>query len=221
MDNSKKEYVILLHGLSRNSLSMVHLTVPLRQRGYVPYALTYRSRKQDLEESTRVVFEHLQKNVPPDATVHFITHSLGGLIVRKLVTSFPPHGAIRRVVMLSPPNQGAQVAEFARSVPPLRSFLGPVLNDLCNPSLPRVPDSVEIGIIAGGMGNRYGVIPLHGCDNDGMVCVRETRLDEAKDTLVMPSTHAFIMFNPRIYRQAFYFLENGEFDRSGIGPRAN
>lgn len=150
---------------------------------------------------------------PPDV----VTHSFGGIVTRAAL----PNLEVRRVVMLSPPNQGAELAELVRRALPLHRLgwdpLAPMLPGA--PSLhPRGP--AEIGIITGGKGDERGFNPLLSGDNDGKVRIVEAMLEEAKDFRVLEVRHPFIMMNPRVQALAMKFLEEGSFgDEAGDQAR--
>jgi pimeloyl-ACP methyl ester carboxylesterase len=158
-------------------------------------------------------------------TVHFIGHSLGNIIVRRYLgerlraESGPRLPAVGRMVMIAPPNQGAEIARRLARLG-LKIVLGKPFTELgtgwkdfeANLSVPR-----EFGIIAGGRGRASGFNPLLTGDDDLIVSVSETRLEGATDYLVLPAMHAFIMNHPEVQRQTAYFLRNGRFDRGEDG----
>ena len=158
--------------------------------------------------------------------VHFVTHSLGGLLVRAYAAR-DPSVPVGRVVMLSPPNNGSEIVDH---LPPdlVLEVLGPTGAALGTEatsfpqSLP--PPSFELGIITGDASlNPLFSFWLPGPD-DGKVSVESARLEEAEDFLVVPYTHAFIMRREIVIRQVIAFLEEGRFDvrpvRVGDDPLA-
>jgi hypothetical protein len=149
--------------------------------------------------------------------IHFVTHSLGGIVVRQyLQQNTVPEGS--RMVMLSPPNQGNELAEALRRLALYRWIMGPAGQELgVGPeSVPRnlSPVNIELGVITG----KTSILPfsrtLFGGPSDGKVSVDGAKLAEMKDFLVIPAGHAFIMRKRLVIRQAVHFLRHGVFDRT-------
>jgi pimeloyl-ACP methyl ester carboxylesterase len=197
------ECVVLLHGLGRTQLSMMVLEYSLEQAGYAVWNEGYPSRSGTIEKLAPVVgaaVEACRAHRP--ARIHFVTHSLGGILVRQY---FRDHRVAEagRVVMLAPPNRGSAIGDASRGARWFRWFTGPAGQQLgTSPdSLPNTlpPLPLEVGIIAG----RF----------DGKVAVDSTRLAEMKEHLVVDSAHTFIMNSPTVIRQVKAFLKDGAFER--------
>ena len=110
--SSEKECVILLHGMGRTPMSMWNVSYHLSQAGYQTVNYGYPSTSFPIEELTAVHVPAAieQCNAQKPAQVHFVTHSLGGILVRYyLQTSSLPRGS--RIIMISPPNQGSDLAD--------------------------------------------------------------------------------------------------------------
>jgi len=209
------DVVVLLHGLGRTPLSMLALSLGARRRGYRVINLHYRSTRSTIEEHA----DHLARTLAPRLThaprVHFVTHSLGGIIVRQFLAmhALPNLG---RVVMLAPPNGGSEVADVLQrsrmascAVTPLRE-LG--THDLAA-MLP--PATFSLGVIAGSRSH----IPLfsrwmRGVPNDGVVAVDRTRLAGMRDFVVLHRTHTMLPWSPDAIGETFRFLEEGRFSAS-------
>ncbi|HSH46653.1 MAG TPA: hypothetical protein VK966_12485, partial [Longimicrobiales bacterium] len=147
------------------------------------------------------------------ARLHFVTHSLGGILVRAYAAE---HGAERigRVVMLSPPNHGSEVVDRLEGVPFLERVLGPAAVQLgTGDGVPDLlgPPEFELGIITGDASlNPLFSWWIPGPD-DGKVSVASARLEGADDFLVLPANHTFIMREDEVVRQILAFLETGAF----------
>lgn len=210
--------VILLHGLGRTPLSMLPLKFALDRAGYRTVNKGYPSLAQPIEElaATHVPEALARCASPPDAPIHFVGHSLGGILVRQYLQDHAvPAGS--RMVMLGPPNRGSElVAEFADDV--WFAVMGPAAAQLGTgaDSLPANlgPVDLEIGIIAA---TRSGLdsILLQAAElpepHDGKVSLESTRLDEMQDFLAVDETHTFVIGNAKVAEQVVAFLANGRF----------
>ncbi len=225
------EIVILLHGLHRTGRSLLALEMDLRALGYATHSLDYPSTRLPLSEAA----QHVAAELDLDGTwveakrVHFVTHSMGGLVLRTLIASRlgPEQRArIGHVVMLAPPNQGSRVADLVGSWPIARKMMGPALRDL-SPAraalLPGWDAEIPLGIIAGTAGWAY---PLGNycltSPHDGRVSVEATRLPGMRDHLALPASHSLMMRRRDVRHQVAHFLRAGWFDRasqSGGGQR--
>jgi len=192
------EDVILLHGLGRTWRSMRPVARALQQAGFVTHNIGYPSLRHRLPVLAALVEERITRAARRgDRPPHFVGHSLGCILIRYLLVNRP---ALRggRVVMLTPPNQGARVADFfqpyfswlLRPLPDL-SVGGGVAAGLA------LPVGIEIGLIAG-RGDR--TVKLH-----------EIRLEGAADTAVVPSGHSFIMMRRDAQDLTVRFLKTGRF----------
>ncbi len=215
------ECVVTLHGLGRTRLSMALLAGRLEDAGYAVHNLGYPSRSRPIEALATVVGEGFAAcRRDGDRPVHFVTHSLGGILVRAWLQRGLP-ADLGRVVMLAPPNHGSAVAERARDAPWFRWFTGPAGQALGTgeDALPGrlAPLPVEIGIIAG-----TAVYPVFSAwipgPDDGLVAVASTRLAGMRDFLVVAHGHTFIMNSRDVARQTIAFLRNGAFGRAKM-PR--
>lgn len=215
--SQQTECVILLHGLGRTRMSMLNLEQYLVTSGYWVVNYGYPSRSEKIEQIAKVYIpDAISKcNSNLSSKINFVTHSLGGIVIRQyLQTHELPTGS--RIVMLSPPNHGSELPDHYKDESWFQWFTGPAGQQLTTreDSLPNQlkPVDVEIGVIAGtkSIGSWLSSI-IPGAD-DGVVSVKSTRLDEMKDFLQVPRTHTFIMESDEVHRQIVYFLKNGRFD---------
>ena len=215
-----RECVVLLHGLARTCSSMQTMEKGLQQAGYETVNVDYSSREKTLEEIAAQDFVRgVQLCRQSGASqIHFVTHSLGGIIVRLgLRAEKPEH--LGRVVMLAPPNKGSFVTDRVQDWWLYRWLNGPAGQELTTAadSLPNRlgPVDYPVGVIAG---NRHAFFDswfasLTSEENDGKVAVAAARVDGMADFLVVPETHPFIMNSDRVIRQTIHFLRQGRFSR--------
>ena len=209
--------VVLLHGLARTARSMEAMEEALEQAGYRVANIDYPSRTSRIEYlAADAVESGLDACSPaPEEQVHFVTHSMGGILVRYYLE----HGDIAnlgRVVMLAPPNGGSEVVDRMRDMPGFERVNGPA-----GLQLGTGPDSVPlqlgavtypVGVIAG----TRSVNPLLSTylpdPDDGKVSVARTKVEGMADFIEIDATHPFIMRNAEAVAQTVTFLETGLFD---------
>ena len=206
--------VVLLHGLGRSEHNMKILEWRLEARGHRVCNVGYDTRVATIEEATDEVAASIARCGVGREPVHFVTHSLGGLVLRALL---PRHPEIEpgRAVMLAPPNQGSEIADRLRELEWLEPILGPLAAQLGTrpEDLPkRLPrPELPFGVIAGDDWiNPAGPLWLPE-PHDGTVSVESTRLEGMSDHIVMPYTHTFIVSAEPIVEQVESFLRSGRF----------
>lgn len=218
---ARADCVVLLHGLSRSEYSLLLLEEMLEFHGYRVVNESYPSESGPIEGLIAHVgasVARCQAQGGEAEPVHFVTHSLGGILARAWLRDTRP-ARMGRVVMLAPPNHGTEIvdtlAEDARLAGLLDFLTGPAAFQLgTDPE--SVPNSLgpvdfELGVIAG---NRFlsplGPMLIDG-PNDGTVSVESTRVEGMADHIVLPATHSLIMNNPLAIAQVLEFLDRGAF----------
>ncbi|MDH3222966.1 MAG: alpha/beta hydrolase [Gemmatimonadota bacterium] len=212
------ESVILVHGLGRTEGSMMILGQRLRWAGYDVTIVGYPSLEGTIEEHTAILDREVRRCCERRNPLHFVGHSLGGIVIRKYLADDPPAG-LGRVVLLAPPNQGSQLADWVRDLElgevtggemlgPTGSRLGPDSTDI--PAALAKPH-YELGIVTGDRSlNPIGSVVIPGPD-DGFVGVAEARV-EGVPTVVLPRSHTFIMNSRYAADAIMQFLRTGRFE---------
>lgn len=211
------DYVVLLHGLGRTALAMEPMGAYLTSRGYTVVNIGYPSAAMPIEELadslvTPAILEHCTDTT---RSIHFVSHSMGGIVARVVMNDARVASRIGRAVMLAPPNAGSELADMFGEQPWAQWLMGPALTQLSARPGSMVnrlgPVPAETGVIAG---NRAGLWPggwiLEGAD-DGIVRVARARVDGMRDFAVVPCTHTFVINDPDVLELTCRFLEKGAF----------
>ncbi len=208
--------VILLHGMGRTRWSMRKPARALSAAGYHVVNLGYPSTSQhhSIQDLAGDFIPQAVARCDSNQPVHFVTHSLGGILLRMyLQTHKLPVGS--RAVMLAPPNHGSEVAESLRGWFLYRWLMGRPGQQLGTgaESIPLSLKAIdmEIGIITGNRSIEPWFSRLLTGENDGKVSVASARLAEAGSFLVVPQTHSFIMQDKRVIRETVHFIQQGHF----------
>ncbi len=210
------EDVVLLHGLGRSGRVMRPLARELAEAGYRVHTIDYPSTRATSEQLVAHLHHQISRCCAWSGRVHFVTHSLGGVLVRAYLAEHPMP-QLGRVVMLAPPNHGSEYVDVAGDWRLFQVVLGPTAVQLgtAATSLPnRLPRAdFEVGVIAGtGSINPLGGALIDGA-HDGTVSVASTQLAGMRDFIAMPVSHTFIMRNTEVARQTIEFLRIGHFAR--------
>ena len=213
MSNLIKEYVILLHGLARSAHSMEKMAQRLREQGYQVLNIDYPSRSYPIEQlAEQTISEALAQC--EDYPINFVTHSMGGILVRQFLNNHPIK-LLNRVVMLGPPNQGSEIVDKLIKAPGFRFINGEAGIQLGTGEL-SVPNKLgkanfDLGIVAGTQSVNVLLSSLIPDLDDGKVSVTSTKLEGMKDHIEMPTTHTFMMRNNAVIEQVIYYLKHGCF----------
>ncbi|MGF6307848.1 pimeloyl-ACP methyl ester carboxylesterase [Bradyrhizobium sp. i1.8.4] len=213
---STPDGVVLLHGISRTARSFRRMELALRDAGFATLNLDYDSRRKPLDALAEDIHPALDRFAQSlDGSVHFVCHSMGGLLARVYLARHRPT-RFGRVVMLGTPNAGSEIADRLKNVAAYRAFFGPAGQQLVtrrdaatSALLPAI--DYAAGIIAG---NR-SIYPITSMGlprpHDGRVSVANTRLDGMADHIVIRTSHPWLVRNREAIAQTIVFLREGKF----------
>jgi pimeloyl-ACP methyl ester carboxylesterase len=225
--------VVLMHGLAAPAWSLQLLARHLQKHGgYEVFVVEYSSLRSTIDDQARGLAKVVQ-SLEGIEEINLVGHSMGNIVIRRYLAGdtkpgegWRPDPRVARIVMIAPPNHGALAATrladnrmFKAVFGPSGQQLGVAWDDL---ETRLATPATEFGIIAGGWGNRLGLNPFLGGDDDGRITVETTRLAGAADFLVVPAVHELIAHDPRVLDYTLTFLQHGYFvslaDKRGI-PR--
>lgn len=214
--------VLLLHGLFRTRESMAGMADYLgREGGYEVFRVSYASTRGNVDAHAEALAKVIE-NLEGIDEINLVAHSLGNLVIRRYLamhtdsaTGTAPDPRIRRMVMLAPPNNGAELAKIAARTGLFNVTAGASAVQLVDgwEDLRQglATPEFEFGIVAGGAGKESGRNPLLTGDDDLVVTVEETKLPGARDFLVLPPVHTWLMDDPKVRECTLRFLQEGCF----------
>lgn len=219
---AESECVILLHGLGKSDSSMAELEAAIADVGFATVNVDYPSTDHPIEQLAGPAIAPALDACEGHERVHFVTHSMGGILVRQYLSRVAVDN-LGRVVMLGPPNNGSEVVDRLGNFPGFHFIYGDAGLQLGTGSL-SVPNRLgpadfDLGIIAGTRSINLILSQMIPDADDGKVSVESTRLEGMKDHLTMPVTHVFMMKNDRVIAQVVHYLRHGAF-QDAADPRS-
>ncbi|HKJ67345.1 MAG TPA: hypothetical protein VKA68_05275 [bacterium] len=209
--------VIFLHGAINGPFAMKRLDTAFAMQGYETFNWDWDGRNHSMQWNAARLDSLLYAKNAYAKTLHFVTHSMGALVVRYYLDHYPvPH--LGRFVMIAPPNQGSAIATELQDFPPFQwIYKGTV--DYLTTGEDAFADTIgtppcEFGIIAGGTGGKYGYTWYLPGDDDSILSVDNTRLEGAADFMVINDVHSTIMIRDETIRNALHFIKHGNFIHS-------
>lgn len=212
--NPASECVILLHGLARSAHSMDKMAERLTEQGYKVLNIDYPSRSYSIELlAEKTISDALTQC--QGMSVSFVTHSMGGILVRQFLSNHTVKN-LNKVVMLGPPNKGTEIVDKLGNIPGFHLVNGDAGMQLGTGAL-SVPNQLgkanfDVGIIAGTQSINLILSSLIPDTDDGKVSVESTKIDGMNDHIEMPTTHVFMMRNDAVIEQVIRYLQQGKFE---------
>jgi triacylglycerol lipase len=217
---NKGDYVILIHGIYDIPFAMKKIARALNKAGYCVINFKYKIRNNSIDTVADPLLSGIIKRRCTDTKkkINFVTHSAGGLILRRYLDENKLL-QLGRVVMVSPPNQGSELATFLKKYlnfiykflfGPIGQQLGTDKNSYVHQVL-KQNINFDLGIIAGqGSLSPFSFLLIREA-NDGRVSVKSTKLTGMKDHIVIPASHSLILFFDFTTRKIIKFLRDGNF----------
>lgn len=204
--------VVLLHGIARTSASLRSLERALAATGFATVNVDYPSRSEPIAALADDIHPQVSRFAERDAPLHFVAHSMGGLVARAYVAKYRP-AQLASVVMLGTPNGGSEVADLLSGSRLYRAFYGPAGLELTTARADAFPPvDYPVGVIAG---SRF-IDPVAGLlvlpkPNDGRVSVQSAMLSGMADHIVVKASHTGLPRHAAAIKQTIAFLRDGRF----------
>ena len=207
--------VVLLHGIARSKGSMENMAENLSRKGYEVINIDYASRKKTIDTLAADIHKEIKSRRVNAGKIHFVGHSMGGLIIRAYIHKYKPKD-LGRVVMLGTPNGGSQVADLLKDNFLYINYYGPAGQQLVTDQngFKEIFGNVdyELGVIAGDRSiDPVSSLLIITGDDDGKVSIENTKIKGMKDHITIHATHTFMPSNTEVIRQTEYFLQHGSF----------
>lgn len=201
--------MVLIHGLWMHGWVMELLAMRLRRCGLHPICFSYPSMRSSLSQNARMLSEFVAQIAAP--RVHFIGHSLGGLLILQMLAEFP-QSRVGRIILAGSPYTTSCVADKLARIGPGRHILGRSMLQWLGQKRPVLSGKYQIGAIAGAKSIGGGrLISRFTTPNDGVVTVDETRVPGIADHIVLNITHSQMLLSAELAREACSFLQHGSF----------
>jgi len=224
--NPKKpgEVVVLLHGSCGSNKNMECIADSMRILGYHIYSMEFNSSLNNSTDAAKTLSPRVKYISSRHKKIHFIAHSMGGLIVRKILSEINLKN-VDKVIQIATPNHGSELATFFKGNWLYKKIYGKAWGDfiiggkflksLNEPHVSAVgATNYELGSIAGNSSHFLLNFFFKSKDNDRRVSVSSTKLEGMKDHIIINANHRNIIKSKETILQIKSFLLDGKFDRS-------
>lgn len=209
------EGIILIHGIFRTNSCMKKIAKFFENKNYKTLNIEFPSTKYDILSLAKIIHPQLKDFAQQVTKIHFIGHSLGGLIIRTYLNSYKLEN-LGRVVMLGTPNQGSEISDFLQDFYIYKKLYGPSGQQLITDQskFKNIFGSVnyELGIIAGISKFNFIANKIIGKESDGRVSVISTELEGMKEHITIKSSHVGLTSNKKTWHLTANFIETGSFN---------
>jgi pimeloyl-ACP methyl ester carboxylesterase len=213
--DTPRDGVVLLHGIAVGAWTLRKLERALQRRGFATLNLGYASRSKPLEALAEDIHPQVAAFAAGlDGPIHFVGHSMGGLLARVYVARYRPD-RLGRVVMLGTPNGGSEIVDLLQQLAVYRWFFGPAglqLTTRPDEALASLPAlDYPVGVVAGNFSLYPSSLFLVPRPNDGRVSVASSKLADMADHVIVRASHAGLTRHPAAIDQTIAFLRGGRF----------
>ncbi len=204
--------VLLVHGLWYGRPGMLRLARRLRKHGWACELFGYSSVFSGPDRNVKRLAERVAGlQDQDDAPLHLVGHSLGGLVILKMLADWHTELDGGRVVLLGSPLNGSAVARRMLGNRLLKPWVGRAAK-LLDAGLDDLPGDREVAAIAGtsslGVGRLFADLEK---PHDGTVTVAETKVPDLADHLELPVSHTGLVFSRQVAEAVDGFLRSGRF----------
>ncbi len=213
----KDDVVIFLHGIGHSKFYMLYLKRGFEKQGYNTLNIDYPSTQRDIKSLASYLGHMLKQHKiwSQYKRVHFVTHSMGGLVCGFYLQDLcDRQDQLGRVVMLGTPHGGSEIADKLQNFKPYQMIFGPAGQELTTTcrSSEQIEPFYDLGVIAG---NKNWFYPLgrviFNKPHDGCVSVESTQIKGLKDHLTLPVLHGMMCWSRRVRAHCIHFIQNGYF----------
>lgn len=209
LEGAAKQAVVLVHGLWMKGWVLAWQKRRLARRGYRAYLFSYATMRMDLKQNAERLAAFIASL--PESRIHFIGHSLGGLVILEALKK-SADARIAGVVLLGPPYADCQAARILGSRRFGRWMLGKSLPQWVESEKIAWSGKAPLGVIAGS--RRFGLgmfFTRFAGVNDGVVALEETKIPGMSAHVVLPVAHSEMIFSSKVIDAACRFFDEGRF----------
>lgn len=209
------EGIILIHGIFRTNSCMKKIARFFENKNYKTLNIEFPSTKYDISSLAKIIHQEVKEFAQQVTKIHFIGHSIGGLIIRTYLNTYSLEN-LGRVVMLGTPNNGSEIADFLKDFYLYKKLYGPAGQQLITDQskFKNIFGSInyELGVIAGISSFHFIANKIIGKESDGRVSVISTKVEGMKDHITIKSTHVGLTSNKEAWQFTKNFIETGNFN---------